>query len=102
MPQTLDQTAIGLRTAIERGDLDNAQQWLAAYSLNVKAALDAAAGDSQQTRILAKDTKRMFDWAHGKVSSARAQVAADLDLLRSKLSYAETPGAGIKTWEIEG
>ncbi len=106
MPKTLDQTAIELQTAVERGDLDRAQQWLAAYSVSVKAALEAAVGDTGQARALARDlgrdTKRMFDWAHGKVSSARAQAAADLDLLRSKLSYAERPGAGIRTWEIEG
>ncbi|MGI8988803.1 MAG: hypothetical protein ACR2I2_04345 [Bryobacteraceae bacterium] len=97
----LERVGIELRTAVERGDLEDAQRLLAAYSGRVEECLKAIAGDDERIRALANDTKRMLDWAHEKISFVRAQAAADLDSLRSKLSYAEKGPAGIKTWEIE-
>ena len=82
LANALDQAGIGLRTAIDRGDLEEAQKRLSAYGSEVEKSLKSMLGDERQIAALAKDTTKMFDWARGKISTARTQAVADLDALR--------------------
>lgn len=101
-PNALDQAGIGLRTAIERGDLEDAQKLLSAYGSEVEKSFHSTLGDERQLSALAHDTKKMLDWARGEVLAARTQAVANLDALHSKLSYLEVGRSGVRSWEMEG
>ncbi len=98
----LEQAGIGLRTAIDRGDLEEAHRLLSAYGSEVEKSFHSMLGDERQIAALANDTKKMFDWARGRVSAVRTQAIADLDALHSTQCYLDPVRTGVKSWEIEG
>ncbi len=98
----LEAAGIGLRTAIECGDLDAAQKLLSAYVGYVEKSFHSLLGDERQMAALANDTKKMLNWARGKVSTFRTEALADLDALHSKQSYLDMGRTGVKSWEMEG
>ena len=102
MANTLDQAGIGLRTAIECGDLEGARKLLSAYGSEVERSFKSALGDDRQIAVLAKDTKKMFDWARVKLLTARTEALEALDALHSKRSYVDIGRSGVKSWEIDG
>lgn len=102
MADSFEHAGIGLRTAIECGDLEDAQKLLLAYGKEVEKCLQSMLGDQSQMKALANDTKKMLDWARGKVSTMRTEALAELDVLHSKQSYLDVGRTGVKSWEMEG
>ncbi len=98
----LDQAGVGLRTAIDCGDFENAQRLLSAYGSEVEKSFRSMRGDARQIAVLASDTKKMFDWARRTLATARTQAVADLDALHLNRAYVEGSRSGVKSWEVEG
>lgn len=99
---SLAQAEARLRAAVRSESFENVPALLADHHRQLEQAVQAASGDSKESRRLAVQARETLDWVKANVLANRAHAQTNLDRLSNAARFLPASSRPARSWKLEG